>query len=811
MRARSILVALIIIGLPVGFMHRTIVDGRPLARDDASAMVYPFFRVLDAEADRGRLYLWDAQQWCGLPAMARGEVGSLYPPHLILARLLPWMTALHASYWLHLALGAAGVYLVARNLGSSRAGAVVGGAAFAFSGYQSAHLIHFAHIVGMAYIPLMLAALQRALEVNSPRWWALFAVVCALGFAGSHPQVFLMAATVCLLWLLFGHDWRSEGAITSRLVPLLLAVAVSVLLMTPQLLPMIKLAAAQGDSGAVGAEHAMSWVTSFAFHGRDLVRVLLPTFFGTVHENILGGGPLWHETNPFTGAAPLLLGIAGAIVAFRRPGWIFCIAIFAVGAVLMPAEDNPIHETLAQLPVLGGFRAWGRWMLLPILSLSLLSSLAITYLPAASRRLRLGASRTVGALAALIVTITTILWLVFGVDAEGRLWLPGQGGDFPLRLAADAMLNCMTSLEPVLLVGAAIVTWILTARLASRKPPGLIAAAALLVAVTAPQWHLWQQTNLTAPRDFYRDAPATASVVAGGRVATLPPGIVAPEWSAPGDTREQQAMNERELLLPGLGTVWGVRYAHGYTQGLVPPAMQAYRENWFHYAAQALTGRADVNARALEIYGTPAERMKRLHRLAGVHHIVTVGEIDDPELALTHEGVANVYSYADAPPRWRLAQEAIAIADPEAQLSAIKVKHFDPEREVVVDRRVDLPAATGEEPGRVTLVDERPTRITLRAACPGPRVLVLADAWYPGWSVKIDGRPTELLRANYAFRGVALPAGEHTVTFSFRPAAWDRALPMLAIGLLVVLALLIWPKREPPREGLTPPPGPKDG
>ncbi|MFP4249309.1 MAG: glycosyltransferase family 39 protein [Armatimonadota bacterium] len=804
MRARSILVALIIIGLPVGFMHRTIVDGRPLARDDASAMVYPFFRALDAEADRGRLYLWDVQQWCGLPVMARGEVGSLYPPHLILAALLPWMTALHASYWLHLALGAAGVYLVARNLGASRTAAVVGGAAFAFSGYQSAHLVHFAHIVGVAYVPMMPAVLQRALEANSPRWWALFAVVCAFGFMGSHPQVFLMAATVCLLWLLFGHDWRSEASVASRIVPLLLAAVVSGFLVMPQLLPMMELALA-GEHGLLDGEAALERVTSFGFHGRDMVRVLLPSFFGTVHENIIGGGPPWHESSPFTGAAPLLLGIAGAIVAFRRRGWGFCIAIFAVGAVLMPAEGNPIHAALARLPVLGGFRAWGRWMVLPILSLSLLSALAITYLPAVSRRLRLGASRTVGALAALIVTVTTILWLVFGVDAEGRLWLPGQGGDFPLRVAADAMLNCMTSLEPVLLVGAAIVTWIVTARLASRKPPGLMAAAVLLVAVTAPQWYLWQQTNLTAPREFYRDAPATASVAAGGRIVTLAPGVVAPEWSAPGDTRQQRAMNERELLLPGLGTVWGVRYAHGYTQGLVPPAMQTYRENWFHYAAQAFTGRADVRERALEVYGTPAERMKRLHRLAGVHHIVTVGEIDDPELILAREGVANVYSYADSHPRWWLAEEAIAIGEPEAQLSAIKRKQFDPGRQVVVDRPVDLPAASGEEAGRVTLVDERPTRITLHAECPGPRVLVLADTWYPGWSVTVDGERGELLRANYAFRGVVLPAGEHTVTFSFRPAAWGRALPMFAIGLLVVLALLIWPKREPPREGLTPP------
>ena len=810
MRARSIFIALIIAALPAGFIYRTVLEGRPLARDDASAMVYPFFHELDAHLARGELYLWDLHQWCGLPAMARGEVGSLYPPHLLLTWLLPWLSALHAAYWLHLVIGAAGVYWVARNLGATRAGSLVGAAAFGFSGYQSAHLIHFAHIVGVAYVPLMLGALQTALARNSGRWWALFAVVSAIAFAGSHPQVFLMAATVCLLWLIFGHTWRAgEARPLTRIVPLLLAVVVAGMLASPQLLPMASLARAAGSIGGGGDVGATTQrVASYSFHARDLVRVLLPNFYGTVHRNILGGGPAWHETSPFTGAAPLLLGIAGAIVAFRRgAGWGFCIATFVVGAVLMPAEGNPIHAALARVPALGGFRAWGRWMVLPILSLSLLSALAVTHLPEATRKLRTAASRTVGALAALIVTVTAVLWFVFGVDADGHLWLPGQGGDFPLEVRADAILNCVTSWEPVLLVAAALITWIVAARLASGKAAGAGAALALLLAVTAPQWYLWQQTNLTVPRAYYTDPPTTVSVARGGRIATLPAGVVAPGWSVPGDTRIERAMNARDLLPPALGTVWGEWYADGYLQGLVTPGTRTLWENWFHYGAQAFTGMADVSARSVAIYGTPAERMKRLHRLSYVHHIVTAGTIDDPDLELTDAGVANVYSYADPPPRWWLAREVLVAANPEAQLDAIKRREFDPQRQVVLDHQVQLGDDPDAEMGIVYPVEGTMTNFTLSVVVPEPRVLVLADAWYPGWSVTVHGEPAELLRANYAFRGVVVPAGAHGVTFRFRPATWSTALPMFAIGLLVVLALLVWPKRTPPREGLTPPPG----
>jgi hypothetical protein len=48
------------------------------------------------------------------------------------------------------------------------------------------------------------------------------------------------------------------------------------------------------------------------------------------------------------------------------------------------------------------------------------------------------------------------------------------------------------------------------------------------------------------------------------------------------------------------------------------------------------------------------------------------------------------------------------------------------------------------------------------------------------------------LRADYTFRGVALPAGHHTVElrFSSRPAALGLAASALGLGLLLALGLV---------------------
>jgi uncharacterized membrane protein YfhO len=74
---------------------------------------------------------------------------------------------------------------------------------------------------------------------------------------------------------------------------------------------------------------------------------------------------------------------------------------------------------------------------------------------------------------------------------------------------------------------------------------------------------------------------------------------------------------------------------------------------------------------------------------------------------------------------------------------------------------------------------------------PRSRRLVLADSWYPGWRVEVNGRRAELLRANAVMRGVKLPAGASRVRFVFDPpvARWGGALS--GLGALAALTLLI--------------------
>jgi hypothetical protein len=122
----------------------------------------------------------------------------------------------------------------------------------------------------------------------------------------------------------------------------------------------------------------------------------------------------------------------------------------------------------------------------------------------------------------------------------------------------------------------------------------------------------------------------------------------------------------------------------------------------------------------------------------------------------------------------------------------------DLSREVVLEKPPVFPAPGDDlQPAaddQVRVVDEGLNRVELEVAARTPAILFLADTHYPGWKVMVDGRPAELLRANYCFRAVALGPGTHRVEFVFRPTRWALAwgVSLASLVLLVVLGLAGW-------------------
>ena len=69
--------------------------------------------------------------------------------------------------------------------------------------------------------------------------------------------------------------------------------------------------------------------------------------------------------------------------------------------------------------------------------------------------------------------------------------------------------------------------------------------------------------------------------------------------------------------------------------------------------------------------------------------------------------------------------------------------------------------------------------------------VVFSEIYYPeGWICKIDGKEVEAARVNYVLRGAMVPAGTHTVEWSFEPKVWEKGTTISYAGSALLFALL---------------------
>ena len=70
--------------------------------------------------------------------------------------------------------------------------------------------------------------------------------------------------------------------------------------------------------------------------------------------------------------------------------------------------------------------------------------------------------------------------------------------------------------------------------------------------------------------------------------------------------------------------------------------------------------------------------------------------------------------------------------------------------------------------------------------------MILADTYYPGWRLTIDGRPAPILRANRMMRGAAVREGEHTLVYVYDPWSLRIGAAVTLLGMAAVPGSCSW-------------------
>jgi hypothetical protein len=119
---------------------------------------------------------------------------------------------------------------------------------------------------------------------------------------------------------------------------------------------------------------------------------------------------------------------------------------------------------------------------------------------------------------------------------------------------------------------------------------------------------------------------------------------------------------------------------------------------------------------------------------------------------------------------------------------------IDFRRTAITERPVALPGGNplpGIDSDEVKVARYEPDSLELSVRSAAPAFLVLSENYYPGWKAWLDESPAEIYRTDIAFRGVAVPPGEHVVRMVFRPAILPVS-AAISLGTAVFLAALAW-------------------
>lgn len=711
--------------------------------------------------------LWSPLVSFGQPLLADANNQVLYPFKLLHLVLRPW-TAYTLYAFTHLLLAGLGAAALARRLGLDPWPAGGAGAFWMASGPVLSVVDTWNQLAGAAWMPWSIAAGLRTLSGGGlPAALAWGAVTAMQVLAGSPESVVLSGAGVAVMALARlrrgALDWPR---LRVRAGWALVAGALALGLSAGQWLPALDAARRAGRT-RLPREARVHW----SVHPLNLAQAICPLPLHRLAMTAPAREALFGAPDPFLPSL-YLGGVGAALVAAalcrptrRTVGLAVCAALAVV--VAMGGHAWLYDAIVALVPPLQALRYPAKAMLLASLAWCVLCGFGLASLPDPTCRRRLGLTAGVAA----VVSGVAAAALAFG----GGAWLTRVLAEPPaLPLAARVATSALLALLAGVLALRNTVT-------------GTAAAAIALLDLFVAHHDL----NPTAPVAlFTREPPAAASArdPEGGRLYTV-------DYQEPGASRRYLGRDvPYRLARAPLG--WDLRAAQALAlrEALFPPSPGAW----------GIEGSYDRDVPGLE----PAplallkDAFRRTESAEGRHRLLRVGAVS--RVAALHPGAGEgltplarreglfadavlVFGVPDPAPRASVVGAARVRTRDSDALAMLLAADFDPAREVVLSDGVEADAASTFV-GSARFLERRSDRVSIETEATGEGWLVLVDAWDPGWTAHVDGRPTPVRRANLAFRAAAVPPGRHRVDFLYRPAGLTSALGISLASLAVLLA-----------------------
>lgn len=146
-----------------------------------------------------------------------------------------------------------------------------------------------------------------------------------------------------------------------------------------------------------------------------------------------------------------------------------------------------------------------------------------------------------------------------------------------------------------------------------------------------------------------------------------------------------------------------------------------------------------------------------------------------------------IYENTAAVPRVIMVSSYLIADDKKDILGNIYADGFDPVKTVVLEEKPEIEPETGI--GIAEIIGYSENRSVVKTQSDSPKLLMFSDIFTNGWKAMVDDKPVRLYRANFELRAVAVPAGNHTVTFYYWPQYLTPALFISGVSFALMFVL----------------------
>ena len=716
---------------------------------DAKAHFQPQFAFLAHALHSGQSPFWTPNVFAGMPQIADPQ-SLIFSPFFLLAAWAspdPSFRLEDGVVFAMLAMGGLALMLYFRDRGWHPAGALLAALAFAFGGSASWRIQHTGQVMSLAWLPVTLWLLARALDRRSAAYGAAAGAVAAFLVLG-RDQVAFLSVLLLAAYALFRVATDKEdmlGAIKPLLAGALTGAAIIALplawtldLAASSNRPMIDL-----DSAYIGSLPPASFLTLICANlfGTDGP---LKDFWGPPSQ-AFGTDKIYLARNMtaiYMGALPILALLAASGKRFFEEKEI---RFFAGAAALLTiyalGRYTPGFAPLFHIP---GVDLWRR-----------------------------PADATFPLCAVLAILGGYALHLLLRGEARPNLWALAGAAAALLALCAGVAFakDRLTQASAPLLTGAGF--WALafavaafTPRLAQRNS---LVALVLVGAVATVDLAIGNKPNESTalpPEKF----DVLRADTKNDTIALLREKLAHP---AP-DRRDRVELAAIDFHWPNATLVHGFDHDLGYN----PIRLKLFEDATGAGDHLALPEQREFS-KLYPSYRSPMSDLLGLRYIATGVPIEQIDKNIKPGdvnfIARTRD--AYVYEYPNALPRVLLPICALR-ADFAKMIEEGGWPEVDFREAVLLEESPICHRQTsGQTPATARIVSYANTKVVIEAEAPrGGGWVVLNDVWHPYWFARVDGAPVRVSRANVLFRAVAVPEGRHEVVFSFEPlkGLWRR-------------------------------------